>query len=90
MTSTDLSTDVLTLTIVTLTVFAMDPAVPRWVANTLSTLALTSSEAGQIGRSATLLHTALQRQGAGQRMLALLPSPSRLAVTPATITLAMT
>lgn len=50
----------------------------------------TSSEAGQIGRSATLPHTALQRQGAGQRMLALLSGPSLLAVTPATITLSMT
>lgn len=90
VTSTDLSTDVLALTVVTLTVFAINTTVPRWVANTLSTLALTSSEAGQIGRSPTLLQTAVQRQGAGQRMLALLPSPSLLAVTPATITLAMT
>lgn len=49
----------------------------------------TSSEAGQIGRSATLLHAALHRQGAGQRMLTLPPRPSLLAVTPATITLAM-
>lgn len=49
----------------------------------------TSSEAGQIGRSTTLLHTALHRQGAGQRMLTLPPRPSLLAVTPATITLTM-
>lgn len=90
VTSTDLSTDVLTLTVVTLTVFAMNTAVPRWEASALSTLALTSSEAGQIGRSSTLLHTALQRQRAGQRMLTLLPGPSLLAVAPATVTLAVT
>lgn len=90
VTSTDLSTEVLALTVVTLAVFAVNPAVPRWVASTLSTQTLTSSEAGQIGRSATLLHTALQRQGAGQRMLALLAGPPLLAVTPATITLALT
>lgn len=52
--------------------------------------ATTSSEAGQIGRSATLPHAALQRQSAGQRMLALLPGPTLLAVTPATVTLAVT
>lgn len=52
--------------------------------------AATSSEAGQIGRSATLPRAALQRQGAGQRMLALLPGPALLAVTPATVTLAVT
>lgn len=41
LTSTDLSTDVLALTVVTLTVFAVDTTVPRWIASTLSTLALT-------------------------------------------------
>lgn len=90
MTSTDLSTDVLALTVVTLTVFAMNTTVPRWVASTLSTLALTSSEAGQIGRSSALLQTAFQRQGTGQRMLTLIPCPPFLAVTPATVALAMT
>lgn len=51
--------------------------------------AATSSEAGQIGRSATLPCAALQRQRAGQRMLALLPGPALLAVTPATVALAV-
>ena len=41
LTSTDLSVDVLALTVITLTVFAMNPTVPRWVASTLSTQALT-------------------------------------------------
>lgn len=53
-------------------------------------LGATSSEAGQIGRSATLPRAALQRQGAGQRMLTLLSGPAFLAVTPATVTLAVT
>lgn len=90
MTSTDLSADVLALTVITLTVFAMNTTVPRWVAGTLSTLALTSSEAGQIGRSSALLQTAFQRQGTRQGMLALLPRPAVLAVTPAAVTLATT
>lgn len=50
----------------------------------------TSSEAGQTGRSFALLHTAFQRQGAGQRVLALLPRPAVLAVAPAAVTLAVT
>lgn len=50
----------------------------------------TSSEAGQIGRSSALLQTAFQRQGTGQRMLTLIPCPPFLAVTPATVALAMT
>jgi len=55
-----------------------------------TTQVYTSSEAGQIGRSATLLQTALQRLGAGERMLALLPGPSLLAIAPAAIALAVT
>lgn len=55
----------------------------------MATRAGTSSEAGHSGRPPTLLHTALQRQGAGQRMLALLPRPAVLAVAPATVTLAV-
>lgn len=90
VTSTDLPTDVLALTVVTLTVFASYTTVSRRIAGTLSTLALTSSEAGKIGRSLTLLHAALQRQRAGQRMLTLLPGPSLFTVTRAAITLAMT
>lgn len=90
VTSTNLSIDVFTLTVVTLAVFAVNSTVPRWVAGTLSTLALTSSEAGQIGRSSALLQAAVQRQGAGQRMLTLLPRPSFLAIAASTVTLTVT
>lgn len=90
MSSADFPANVLTLAVVTLAVLAVDAAVPRWVTGTLPTQALTSSEAGQIGRSATLPRAALQREGAGQRMLALLPGPALLAVTSATVTLAVT
>lgn len=41
LTSADLSSDVLALTVITLTVFAMNTTVPRWVASTLSAPALT-------------------------------------------------
>lgn len=68
----------------------MDSTVARWVASTLSTLTLTSSKAWQIGRSSALLQTAVHRQGAGQRVFALFPGPSILAVTSATVALAVT
>lgn len=41
LTSADFSTHVFTLAVVTLTVFAVDAGVPRWMAGTLSTQALT-------------------------------------------------
>lgn len=90
MTSTDLSAQVLTLPVVTLTVFTMNSTVPWRVARTLTTQALTSSKAGQIGGSSTFPQAVLHRQGAGERVLTLLARPPVFTVTSATVTLSVT
>lgn len=90
MTSTDLSAQVLTLPIIALAVFTMNSTVPWRVARTLTTQALTSSKAGQIGGSSTLLQAALHRQGAGERVLTLVACPPLFTVTSATVTLSVT
>lgn len=90
MTSTDLSAQVLALPVVALTVFTMNSTVPWRVARTLTTQALTSSEAGQIGGSSTFPQAVLRRHGAGERVLTLLACPPLFTVTSATVTLSMT
>lgn len=88
--STDLSVQVLTLPVVTLTVFAVYAFISGWVACALAAQTLPSAKAGQAGGSPTLLLTGFHRQRAGERMIAFLSSPTFLAVAPATVTLAVT
>lgn len=88
--STDLSVQVLTLPVVTLTVLAVYAFISGWVACALAAQTLPSAKAGQAGGSPTLLLTGFHRQRAGERMIAFLSSPTFLAVAPATVTLAVT